>query len=108
VNAIEDTAGEREPFSLRYLRNLAETGPEWTLGERPPSVVEREAEEREEASASEEEGNGVPVGEGPREITVEDTIIIDKRHQLILTQPEGDGVGTQARRYKHFLIVGMA
>jgi hypothetical protein len=45
VNAIEDLAEEREPSALRYLRNLAETGPEWTLGERPPSVAEREAED---------------------------------------------------------------
>jgi hypothetical protein len=45
---------------------------------------------------------------GPRELTVEDTTIHDKRRQIILTQPEGDGVGTQVRRYKHLLTVWMA
>jgi hypothetical protein len=55
---------------------------------RRTSVVEREVEEREqEAVASEEEENG---GEGLRDITVKDTIINDKRPQLILTRPEGD------------------
>ena len=109
VNAIEEGPGEPEPFALRYLRNLAETGPEWTLGRRPPSVTVREADrEGREAIRQEEERVVTTARDSPREMEIEDTIINDKRRQLIVTLLEGDGVGTRAKRYKHISTVWIA
>ena len=82
VNAIEEDAGEPEPSSVRYLRELAEAEPEIEYAERPR-------------------------GE-PRELEEEKTIINNKRRQIILTRLEGSGVGTQFRKYKHLSILWLA
>jgi hypothetical protein len=41
-------------------------------------------------------------------MAVENTMINDKRLLIIMTRPEGDGVETQTRWYKHLLKVWIA
>ena len=99
VNAIREEAGE--PESVRYLRELAEAGPE-ELGERStPGIRETERVE------PEIEYREIPRGES-RELEEEKTMINNKRRQIIITQLEGSGVGTQLRRYKHLSILWLA
>jgi hypothetical protein len=100
VNAIEEGGEGQEPFAVRYLRELAEAGPDET----PEETLVRT---REEEANREREHIAIPAEE-PRTLEEERTIVNNKRRQIIITRLEGSGIGTQARRYKHLSIVWVA
>ena len=109
INAIEEVSGEPESFGVRYLRTLAETGPERTLDQRPPGIEEITVEGGEEEAIERDlERYTVPAEGDPREIVIEETMINNKRRQLIMTQLEGEGIGTQSKIYKHISTVWVA
>jgi RNase H-like domain found in reverse transcriptase/Reverse transcriptase (RNA-dependent DNA polymerase)/Integrase zinc binding domain len=100
VNAIEEEVGTPEPFAVRYLRELAEVGPDETPEETLVRTYEEDADR-------EREHRETPAGE-PRVLEEVRSIINNKRRQIVITRLEGSGVGTQAKRYRHLSMVWVA